>query len=151
MDPRSSGDLRAGDADRETARQALGEAYADGQLSHDEYSQRLDLTLNAHHLGQLVPLLHDLSIRGPQDRRRLPDPGHRRQGDVQARPHWSQGGLARTALFVVGVTNLVWAVTSLTSGTLIYYWPIWPALGMVIAILAAIVFGKDDDRHRELE
>lgn len=150
LDPRRSGDLRAGDADRETARDILAEAYARGQLSHDEYSQRLDGALQAHHLGQLVPLLNDVAIQpGPPTAR----PPRRRPASPA--PGWLGGlavppsGVIRTALFVVGVTNLVWVWTSITSGTLIYYWPMWPALGMAIMVLSTMLFGKSE-RDREL-
>jgi Domain of unknown function (DUF1707)/Cell wall-active antibiotics response 4TMS YvqF len=39
----------------------LGEAFADGRLSHEEYSQRLSLALTARTLGELAGLTRDLA------------------------------------------------------------------------------------------
>lgn len=155
LDPRSSGDLRAGDADREVAREVIAEAYAQGQLTHEEYSQRLGDVLQTSHLGQLVPLLSDIQIR-PSDGAVAP----RRTATPPApRPAATIGGLAlppsgvtRTALFVIAVTNLVWVWTSISSGSLIYYWPMWPALGMAIMVLSTIVFADPNKpRHERRE
>lgn len=147
LDPRSSGDLRAADRDRETAREIIAEAYADGQLEHNEYSQRLDGVLGAHHLGQLVPLLSDLTLQtrqaSPSSLPRLPQP------PAAAAP-WLKHPIVRTAGFVIVVTNLVWVWTSISSGRLLYYWPMWPALGMIITVVAAVTFGRPNpDRRRE--
>ncbi len=147
LDPRSSGDLRAGDPDRETAREIITEAYADGQLDHDEYNLRLDGVLGAHHLGQLVPLLSDLSL---QTRHAKSSPLPRASQPPAAAAPWLKHPAVRTAGFVIVVTNLVWLWTSISSGQLIYYWPMWPALGMIITVIAAVTFGKPNpDRRRQ--
>lgn len=151
LDPRSSGDLRAGDPDRETAREIIAEAYADGQLDHDEYALRLDGVLGAHHLGQLVPLLSDLSLPAPQrPAAAFPSLG---QVPVAGIPLFKRP-IVRSAAFVIAVTNLVWLWTSISSGQVIYYWPMWPALGMAIAVLASVLLGNPDrnstrDRNRD--
>jgi hypothetical protein len=54
-------DLRAADSDRERVVALLGDALADGRLSHDEYSQRMPLALSARTLGDLAPLTSDLA------------------------------------------------------------------------------------------
>lgn len=119
----------------------LAEAYADGQLSHEEYEQRMDGALGAQHLGQLVPLLQDLALRPAGS-----PPATKRSGSpAPRRPHWTQSGLGRGSLFVLGITNLIWAATCLTTGTLIYYWPIWPAIAVVISVLAVVLFGRSSD------
>jgi hypothetical protein len=170
LDPRSSGDLRAGDSDRDTAREILTEAYAEGRIDRDEYDQRIDSALQAQYLGQLVPILNDISIvplgRSTQQ------PHSPVQPQAPARPAdrssgKGRSGAVKTAVFVVGVTNLVWLWGSITNGRLMYYWPMWPALGMAIMLLATFVFpsdreedGSDRDgrrldrrreRHREIE
>lgn len=159
LDPRSSGDLRAGDSDREAAREVIAEAYAQGQLSHEEYVERLGSALEAQHLGQLVPLLNDIQIQ--RSGLVAPGPLPRPQTVAQQRTGPFAGlavppsGVLRTALFVVGVTNLVWIWTSISAGGAIYYWPMWPALGMAIMVLSTMVFGDSakrnerEIRHRE--
>src|ERR1700733_2309587 len=53
-------DLRASDSDRERVVAMLGEALADGRLSHEEYSERMPLALTARPLGSLAVLTTDL-------------------------------------------------------------------------------------------
>ncbi|HHV20605.1 MAG TPA: DUF1707 domain-containing protein [Propionibacterium sp.] len=151
LDPRASGDLRAGDSDRETARDIISEAYAHGQLSHEEYSQRLSAVLHAHHLGQLVPVLNDIQVQrspGMVPRPAAPVPG---APGILGKLALPPSGVTRTALFVVGVTNLIWVWTCLSSGTLYYYWPMWPALGMVIMVLSTMVFGDPAKQQKANE
>jgi Domain of unknown function (DUF1707)/Cell wall-active antibiotics response 4TMS YvqF len=54
-------DLRASDSDRERVVAMLGEALADGRLSHEEYSERMPLALSARTLGELAGLTRDLA------------------------------------------------------------------------------------------
>ncbi len=54
-------DLRASDADRERVIVLLGEALADGRLSHEEYSERMPLAFSARTLGELAGLTSDLT------------------------------------------------------------------------------------------
>ena len=54
-------DLRASDSDRERVVALLGDALADGRLSHDEYSERMPRALVARTLGDLAGLTADLA------------------------------------------------------------------------------------------
>ena len=53
-------DLRVGDAERDTTAALLREHYAQGRLSTDELSDRLDATFSATTQGQLAEITHDL-------------------------------------------------------------------------------------------
>ncbi len=53
-------DVRAGDADRAAAAAALAEHYAQGRLTFDEFSLRLEATLTAQTHGQLARAAQDL-------------------------------------------------------------------------------------------
>jgi hypothetical protein len=53
-------DLRASDADRERVVALLGEALADGRLTHVEHSDRIGLAYEARTLGELTGLTTDL-------------------------------------------------------------------------------------------
>ena len=57
-------ELRASDADRERVAEALREAYAEGRLTVDEHSERVDAVYAAKTLGDLVPLTRDLPAHG---------------------------------------------------------------------------------------
>ncbi len=54
--------LRASDSNREQVSALLGEALSTGQLSHEEYSERLDRLYQAKTMGELEILTHDLQI-----------------------------------------------------------------------------------------
>lgn len=60
-DPQTS-HLRASDTDRERVGSVLGEALSTGQLSHDEYSERLDSLYQAKTVGELDVLTSDLQV-----------------------------------------------------------------------------------------
>src|ERR1700679_865589 len=59
-------DLRASDADRERVVVMLGEALADGRLSHEEYGERMSAALSARTLGELARLTTDPAAPGHQ-------------------------------------------------------------------------------------
>ena len=56
--------LRASDSNRDQVAAILGEALSAGQLSHDEYSERLDGLYQAKTVGELEILTHDLRLDG---------------------------------------------------------------------------------------
>jgi uncharacterized membrane protein len=57
--------LRIGDADREAAVDLLGEQYALGRLSKEEFDERSDAVWSARTRGDLAPLFADLPVRTP--------------------------------------------------------------------------------------
>ncbi|WP_204018004.1 DUF1707 SHOCT-like domain-containing protein [Sphaerimonospora thailandensis] len=58
--------LRASDSNREQIAALLGEALSTGQLSHEEYSERLDSLYQAKTVGELEVLTHDLQVDRPR-------------------------------------------------------------------------------------
>jgi len=63
MDPQgfnANSRLRASDADRDTAAGVINNALAEGRLTAEEHSDRLDAIYAAKTQGELVPLLDDL-------------------------------------------------------------------------------------------
>ncbi len=58
--------MRISDAEREQAAGALGEHYAQGRITSEEHSERLDLIWSARTRAQLAPVFADLpGPRGP--------------------------------------------------------------------------------------
>jgi Domain of unknown function (DUF1707) len=53
-------ELRIGDDDREAAVTALGEHYAAGRLTKEEYDERADVAWRARTMSDLAPLFADL-------------------------------------------------------------------------------------------
>ena len=54
--------LRIGDAERTETGRMLDDAYAAGQLTHAEHSERIDRALVAVHASELAALVNDLSV-----------------------------------------------------------------------------------------
>jgi hypothetical protein len=54
--------LRASDADREHVAELLAKAFAEGRLSTEEHSERLEATYAAKTMGELRPLVSDLPV-----------------------------------------------------------------------------------------
>lgn len=63
--PVAEADLRASDADRERVAELLRDAYAEGRLTVEEHSERIEAAYNARTFGELAPLTRDLPAHRP--------------------------------------------------------------------------------------
>lgn len=138
--------LRASDADRGNAASMLADAYAEGRLDNDEYNQRLDQTMSSKSLGELVPVLADLTPVRPQPAAASP-PSMPQQG----RPRGPQGMIGRFPRWWLGLAvmfNLIWLMTVLGTGHWIYYWPMWPMLGTAIPMIMGVVGARVNRQDR---
>ena len=116
--------VRASDADRERVAAILRAAAGKGLLSLDEVDQRLAAVYAATHLAELAPLTAD-----------LPDAGRRLAPvDLAARARAQAGVKAHVAGYLAAVALMVgiWVLT----GADYYFWPIWPALGMLPGVVS---------------
>jgi hypothetical protein len=76
--PNGRPELRIGDAEREGAAWALGEHYAAGRLTKEEYDERAGAAWKARTHSELAPLFGDLPVphgRPSQVDRHQPGPG----------------------------------------------------------------------------
>jgi hypothetical protein len=103
--------MRAAEADREQAVDALRRHASVGRLDTDELEQRVEEALRARTLDDLVALTDDLPA--------LPEP-----------PESDFGEHLRVYLAVIALLVAIWALTGLG-----YFWPVWPAMGWGIAVL----------------
>ncbi len=80
--------LRASDGDRERVIAMLGDAFADGRLSQDEYSERSQAAISARTLGDLARLTTDLAL--PEDQPVKLDGGQLTAlfGTIERRGRW---------------------------------------------------------------
>ncbi|MFT4295228.1 MAG: DUF1707 domain-containing protein [Micropruina sp.] len=132
--------LRASDGDRGNAASMLADAYAEGRLDNDEYNQRLDQVMSSKSLGELVPVLTDITP--------LPAAGQQ-QASAPAQQSGARGLLGQFPRWWLGLAvmfNVIWLMTVLTSGHLIYYWPMWPMLGTAIPMIMGMMNGGGRDR-----
>ncbi|WP_354645034.1 DUF1707 SHOCT-like domain-containing protein [Kitasatospora camelliae] len=63
--PVAEADLRASDADRERVADLLRDAYAEGRLTVEEHSERIEAAYRAKTFGELAPLTRDLPAHTP--------------------------------------------------------------------------------------
>ncbi|HEV7418438.1 MAG TPA: DUF1707 domain-containing protein [Mycobacterium sp.] len=124
--------VRAGDRDRETAANLLGQALAQGYLDMPEYERRVQMAFAAHTNADLHQLLADL----PLARLRRSDPRRRTARNAAARMSVRLHLAAYLTMVVIVLT--VWLAVALSAGAW-YFWPIWPILGAGIGVLSHAV------------
>src|SRR5690242_1551559 len=120
--------MRIGDDEREAAVAALGEHYAAGRLTKDEYDERSERAWDARTHAALMPLFADL----PRPGRAAPEParsGPPLRAPGRRRPGWWEGA------WLVPVLALVAAFVVLTH------------LPLVLLIVLAWVFLARGGRH----
>jgi hypothetical protein len=144
--PLEPNSMRAGNQDREKVVGLLNSAFAEGRLDVGELEERVASAYRAKTMGELVPLTADLPAQYAASpvRRPTPQPPARPAGQHHDAARWAPigGGLA---IFLVNV--LIWAAVSIGTGDLIYFWPIWTAIPLVIAVVGVVASGGHrDDR-----
>jgi hypothetical protein len=142
--------VRASDADRDAVAGRLREAHAEGRLTVEEFTERLDAAYAARTHGDLVPLTSDLptSHGGAGRRPRTGDeaaPTRREagRGDGLERGLRAAWGVWAAAVLV---NVVIWGLVSISNAELAYFWPIWVAGPWGAVLLAATVFGRRDPR-----
>lgn len=65
-DDRTTGRIRAGDADRDRVVERLRHHHEAGRLSAEEFNERMEAALQARYLDELPPLLTDLPEKADQ-------------------------------------------------------------------------------------
>jgi hypothetical protein len=138
--------MRAGNEDREKVVAHLNSAFAEGRLDVSELDERVAAAYQAKTMGELVPLTADLPAQYAASpvRRPAPQPPARPAGGHHDAARWAPigGGLA---IFLVNV--LIWAAVSAGQHDLVYFWPIWTAIPLVIAVVGVVASGGHrDDR-----
>lgn len=142
-------EMRAGDSDRQLVADRLKKALDEGRLDIVEYDDRLQKTYAAKTYGDLKGLLDDLpgtAVAGRPPAEPAP-PAEQAAAPVASR---RPGQLIRAGLggfggiFVVG--TVIWLVSSLGSGHMQYFWPVWLLIPMLFGVLGQ--FG-DQRRRRD--
>jgi hypothetical protein len=140
--------VRAGDADRELAANALRRHYADGRLDPAEFDQRLDAIYEARTYGELDAAVADLpaddeeiaKAAEAERYRNLPVPPSSRHPLV-SHPAGDFDVSADTLADLVGWIGIsaaswvVWVILLIGPLGTQYFWPLWVTLigGIVVA------------------
>jgi|1186.fasta_scaffold72657_3 hypothetical protein len=141
-------EMRAADSDRQAVADKLKQALDEGRLDLGEYDERLQKTYAAKTYGDLNGLLDDLPGISPAQPAPAPavaaPPPARRARSGQLVKAWL-GGFG--GVFVV--STVIWLATSIGSGHLQYFWPVWLLIPMVLGGLGRLGGGHDDRRDRD--
>src|SRR5690349_2508781 len=119
-------ELRASDAQRDRAAQEIREHFAEGRLTDDELSERVQAAYDARTQGELNRLLADLP--------KLPvSPAQQKAELAQRRRHLQRRMLqeAGGGISAFVICTVIW----LSSGASGQFWPIWVALVVLIPLL----------------
>jgi Domain of unknown function (DUF1707)/2TM domain len=136
---------RIGDAERNKTVDVLGDAAAEGYLDPDELDERLSAAFGALTVEDLRNLTRDLPPEWQAERtRRAAAATAQREARVALRSH------VAVYLRVMAILVAVWLVLGITAGAW-YPWPIWPAVGWGIALIAQARAATRPalERHRE--
>lgn len=113
--------MRFSEVKRNAVAAKLRDAHADGRLSYDEFSLRLDDLYSAATYGELAPIVADLRILRPSvPPRPMSTPtarGASAWGSRRSHPgKW---------LRIFAICTVIWFVSVIVSGHLFPFWPLW--------------------------
>ncbi|MEV4705920.1 DUF1707 domain-containing protein [Actinoplanes sp. NPDC049316] len=133
--------MRAGDADRQAVAEQLRVALEEGRLDLHEYDERLQRAYAAKTYGELDGLLSDLPAAAvPAPRGAAGEPPLVTASNGELTRRWL-AEVWGSWVSVVGITSAVWAVSSVTGGDLLYFWPVWVAVPWGLILMFVTVSG----------
>jgi len=137
LDPRQPGhaSMRASDADREIVRAMLGDAFADGRLTREEYDDRLNTLYGSRTLGEVSSLVTDLvPLYAPPM-----TPAPLLSADLRTRGarKWRKDVEGSFAAFLVPsiICTVIW-IAATGRG---FFWPAFPMLFLGINLIKTVV------------
>ena len=142
--------MRAGDGDRKQVADQLKTALDEGRLDLSEYDERIQRTYAAKTYADLDGLLDDLPGTVPVQHSQVQPAAPPPAVGTPVDPRYSAGRqMARWVgpyAGVILVCTLIWLITSISSGQLQYFWPVWMLIPLVLGVFGQF-FG--DDRRRD--
>lgn len=129
--------MRAGDGDRKAVADQLKTALDEGRLDLSEYDERLQKTYAAKTFADLEGLLDDLPGTVPPEHSQMQPSAPAAPAGFPAPQHslgaqWARWTGPYGGAFAVCV--LIWAVTSASAGHLVYFWPVWMLIPIVLGV-----------------
>src|ERR1700754_4441647 len=145
--------MRAGDADRQQVADQLKTALDEGRLDLGEYDERIQRTYSAKTYADLDGLLDDLPGTVPVQHSQIQPaapappvggPVHPQRPAGRQMAQWV-GPYAGVIL----VCTLIWLITSISSGHLQYFWPVWMLIPLVLGVVGQWRGGDGGRRDRD--
>lgn len=134
-------EMRASDGDRDKVAGELREHAAQGRLTMEEFSERLELVYQSRTYGELQKITADLpstDFAAAPAKAQAPAPAGRddavRKGLKAAWGSWAM---------VVAICTVIWLMTSPGD----YFWPMWVAGPWGAVLLVSSLFGFDPNRR----
>ncbi|MCI4012493.1 DUF1707 domain-containing protein [Brevibacterium sp. ZH18] len=170
-DPRSHSQVRASDADRAVVTDVVSEAYALGQIDAEELDERIESAGRVKTLGEIPDLVQDLIIAeaGDLEPKELDGPARAQalarleadripitpeQINAAAERYYKdrvRRSLVGLVAGPVGITTVIWAITSFASHQFIFFWPIFVMIPMILGAISQIAHKDDVIRNRRRE
>jgi hypothetical protein len=128
-------EMRAGDGDRQAVADKLKAALDEGRLDLGEYDERLQRTYSAKTYGDLQGLVSDLPGTIPVSRSQVQPAG---SGSPVVEPAAGRSGMPTWLgpyAGVVAVSVVIWAIVCISSGELLYFWPIWTFIPLIFGVI----------------
>ncbi|WP_433499616.1 DUF1707 SHOCT-like domain-containing protein [Sphaerimonospora sp. CA-214678] len=132
-------EMRASDGDRDRVAAALREHMAEGRLTVDEFNERLEQVYGSRTYGELARLTSDLpeidlyTLPAAVEKTAGRPPSLRSPAGLKAA--WGAWAAASAVNWVV------WLITCISSGDMIYPWPLWVMGPWGAVLLVGTIFG----------
>ncbi|MBB5786007.1 DUF1707 SHOCT-like domain-containing protein [Jiangella mangrovi] len=135
---------RAADTDRDLVAEDLRDAFAEGRLDNDEYERRMQAVWSARTYGELDRLTADLPQPLQRERRQAEEQEQQAVAERKKRELREYLDEWQTWLGASVIMLAIWGISSIASGELQNFWPLWP-IGIWGAILLVSGIGKRGD------
>jgi len=135
--------MRAADSDRQAVADRLKTALDEGRLDLSEYDERLQKTYSAKTYGDLAGLLDDLPGTAPLEQSQV-QPYQAPAASPVAPAQQAESRTHRAATWVgpyggvIAVCVAIWAITSISSHHLNYFWPVWMLIPLLFGLVGAV-------------
>ncbi|WP_433512752.1 DUF1707 SHOCT-like domain-containing protein [Nonomuraea sp. CA-143628] len=139
-----SPEMRASDVDRDRVAAVLREHTAQGRITMDEFNERLEQLYQSKTYGELARLtadLPDVDLRNRPAKLTDPTPAPKSGMHSGMRAAWSAWAAASSINWVI------WLIVSVTSGHMIYPWPLWVMGPWGAILLVSTIFGGGQKRQ----
>ncbi|MFD1542506.1 DUF1707 SHOCT-like domain-containing protein [Nonomuraea guangzhouensis] len=139
-----SPEMRASDVDRDRVAAVLREHTAQGRITMDEFNERLEQLYQSKTYGELARLtadLPDVDLRNPPAKLPGTAPAPRSGMHSGMRAAWGAWAAASSINWVI------WLIVSITSGHMIYPWPLWVMGPWGVILLLSTLSGGGQKRR----
>jgi Domain of unknown function (DUF1707) len=144
--------LRASDADRAAVAASLGEHMAAGRITLAEYDERVARAYAARTFGDLAELTADLPggtvpWPTPAAPAAAPRPAPVSLCGAGYRRHGGRNSSWQSWRSISLIVLAIWLVTSIGSGALLPFWPMWVIVPWGVMLLAGRLSGGHPGGH----